>query len=292
MRQCEKCGRELPEVKGTQYCPFCGAAQEQGLFEYDAGAPEKSPEVPPAEPAASGIPAEPGVPQPPAQIFPPAQPHRPPPEEREDVHWERRSTLGFLPAFGQTWSDSTFKANKFFRRATRTGNLGSALLYAFIVGTAAYILAIYMQLELFGGYDQFKSLEEYMGDPELWLQENRLLMFAVIPVLVIFGIFVYSWILHVCLLLVGSGRSGWEATFRVLCYSSGPLFFMLLPVCGGMIASIWQLVLITIGLREFHQSSNARVLVAIFLPLLLCCGFIFVMFGTVFHRLMQAGIAI
>ena len=285
MRQCEKCGRDLPEVKGTQYCPFCGAIQKQGLFEYDAGAPEQ-PHSP--EPEDDGISIEPDAPQ----TFSFAQPHHPPHEEREDIHWERRATLGFLPAFGQTWSDSTFKANKFFRQAARTGNVGSALLYAFIVGTAAYILAVYLQLEVFGGYDQLKNLEEYMGDPELWLQDNRLLMFAFIPVLVIFGIFIYSWILHVCLLLVGSGRSGWEATFRVLCYSSGPLFFMLLPVCGGMIASIWQLGLITIGLREFHQSSTARVLVAIFLPLILCCGFIFAMFGTVFHRLWQAGITI
>ena len=97
------------------------------------------------------------------------------------------------------------------------------------------------------------------------------------------GTFIGAGILHVCLLITGGEKNGFEATFRVVAYSSGATaLFQVLPFCGGIIGGIWALVAQIIGAREMHETTTGKAVVAVLLPLICCCGcaiILFMIFG-------------
>ena len=74
-------------------------------------------------------------------------------------------------------------------------------------------------------------------------------------------------------MLVGGANRPFEATFRVVCYAGGATAVLqLLPLCGGIAASVYNLVLLVIGISTVQAISKARTITAIFLPAFVCCG--------------------
>ena len=84
---------------------------------------------------------------------------------------------------------------------------------------------------------------------------------------------IWSGILHLCLYLVGGAREGYEATFRVVSYSSVTGIFNAIP-CVGILASLWGLVLTVIGLRETHKTTTGKAVAALAIPLGIVVTFI------------------
>jgi hypothetical protein len=78
-----------------------------------------------------------------------------------------------------------------------------------------------------------------------------------------------SLIVHLLLTVVGGARNGFEATFRAVSYSQATQFLALIPYVGGLIASLWLIVVQIIGIREIHEVSYTRVLIAFFVPVAL-----------------------
>ena len=76
---------------------------------------------------------------------------------------------------------------------------------------------------------------------------------------------IWSGILHLCLLLVGGAREGYQATFRVVSYSAVTSIFNAVPFVGSL-ASLWGLVLTVIGLREIHKTTTGRAVGALAIP--------------------------
>lgn len=105
-----------------------------------------------------------------------------------------------------------------------------------------------------------------------------------LPVFLVIGLFIGSGIVHICLMIVGGANKSFEATFRVIAFSqgsTGPL--QMVPVCGGLIACIWALVVNCIGISRAHETTTGRAVLAVLLPLIVCCGGVFLiamMFGA------------
>ena len=84
-------------------------------------------------------------------------------------------------------------------------------------------------------------------------------------------------------MIVGGANQSFETTFRVFAFSqgsAGPL--QMIPICGGLIAGVWALVCNCIGLARAHETDTGRAVLAVFLPLIVCCGgglLIALMFG-------------
>jgi endogenous inhibitor of DNA gyrase (YacG/DUF329 family) len=249
MATCPNCQQQLPEISEGKFCPFCGAPIASSIEppRYAAESNQPSSETSSPEESTPGF-----------------------EKQQNNVHWEDRQRLGFLAAFGQTWSDSTFRPTEFFHRLPKTGNIGSALLYAFIIGTTAGILSLFWDYLFWDSLTNIQELENMLNAK----LSRDFLGFAalLVPFFTIIGIFFVTFIYHICLLITGSGRHGWEATFRGFCYSQSPLLFVLVPGCGAFVALVWIFVLIVIGWRELHQSTTGRVLFAAFLPFIFCCG--------------------
>src|SRR5262249_27323904 len=96
---------------------------------------------------------------------------------------------------------------------------------------------------------------------------------VLLPLFIIIGLFIGSAIVHLCLMIVGGANQSYETTFRVLAFSqgsTGPL--QMVPICGGLIAGVWALVCNCIGLAPWHEADMGSAVLAVFLPLIVCCG--------------------
>jgi len=105
-----------------------------------------------------------------------------------------------------------------------------------------------------------------------------------VPLIIVIVLFIWSGLAHLCLMVFGGANQPFETTFRVFAFtqgSAGPL--QIIPLCGGLISGIWAIVCNCIGLARAQETDTGRALLAVLSPLIVCCGFVFVilfMFGA------------
>jgi hypothetical protein len=94
----------------------------------------------------------------------------------------------------------------------------------------------------------------------------------VAPIFVVIGVFIWSAILHLFVLLVGGGGGKFSGTIRVVCYANTTQILQVVPICGGLISLVWNIVLLIIGLSAAHGIGKGRAALAVLLPLAICCA--------------------
>jgi hypothetical protein len=78
--------------------------------------------------------------------------------------------------------------------------------------------------------------------------------------------------------MLGGANRPFEATFHVVCYSCGAAYlFSIIPFCGGYITPIYSIVLESIGCSRVHQIGIGKAVLAVLLPMIVCCGLIAVL---------------
>ena len=97
---------------------------------------------------------------------------------------------------------------------------------------------------------------------------------VMVPVQLFMGLFIGGLITHLCLRILGAANAPLEATFRTVAYSQSPAVLNFVPFCGGLVAWVWSIVLQIVGLKEVHETTYGRVILAIFLPMILCIAVI------------------
>jgi hypothetical protein len=241
MTNCPRCQALLPDPP-ERFCPSCGADLEL---------------LPPPIPPSSGWDAGPGA--------------------RTGTPWERREEIGFASALVETTQRVLTGPTAFFRAMPATGGIGSPLLYAVIIGYAGLVVsAIYdFVLESVMGttLGRFGGGSEAMSNVMPYLQGGIGLGVKLIvgPFLLAISLFLLAGVTHLVLLVLGGAPRGFEATFRVACYSEAAAVLNIIPVCGGMIAPIFMVVLMIIGVAEAHGITRTRAAAAVLLPIVLCC---------------------
>jgi hypothetical protein len=161
----------------------------------------------------------------------------------------------------------------FFKKMAVTGGLTDPLLFAMIIGTVGLMFLSIWDLVL---HDSMQSIMT----PEMRNAAGRSMSngiaspfgMVMMPFLLIIWLFIVSGMLHLFLMMVRGAKAGFEATFRVTSYSVSPFLFMVIPYCGMLITMFWMLTLIVIGLRDAHETTGGKATVAVFFPLLFCCG--------------------
>ena len=257
--KCPNCGQ--PRQEGTSFCSNCG----------------KPFEIPKSE---SPQPEQPSMPLPPSP-------------EREYVAWEDRENTGFFGGLWQTWKESVFYPNRFFSALPLKGGIGSPLLYALIVvwlGLAVEqlwgLLFVGFWMDALTGYFPMEDFYWTTG-----LQTGFSFLYVILaPIPIIIGLFIITGVYHLIMMIFGWAAKDFEATFRTFAYASGPLAFMIVPICGGTIGWIWALVLAIIGLKHTQTKNGGRAALVIFLPIIICCclGIILIaIFGMALTGLIQ-----
>jgi len=213
---------------------------------------------------AAGAPAAP-----PAQIGAAATSETP--AARSGLPWEHRQERGFFNAFIETLAMVLTKPDLAFRTMKTDGGLGEPLIYALIGGCVGGIVSLLFSLGL-------QSMGLFTGQRDAFavmagVGIGSIVFIVLIPIFIVVGLFIGTAIVHLCLMIVGGANKSFEVTFRVLAFSqgsTGPL--QMIPVCGGLIAGVWALVVNCIGLARAHETSTGRAVLAVLLPLVVCCG--------------------
>src|ERR1051325_2145665 len=209
-----------------------------------------------------------------APAVPPVQPGAAPTSTavagRTGLPWEHRQERGFFNAFIETLTMVLSRPAEAFSVMKREGGLGEPLIYALIGGCVGGIVSALFSLgfQSIGLFtDKNNSLAAMTG------MGIGLGAIIAVPFIILIGLFVGSGIIHLCLMIVGGANHPFETTFRVLAFSqgsAGPL--QMIPLCGGLISGVWALVCDCIGLARAHETDTGRAVLAVFLPLIVCCG--------------------
>ena len=261
VREGLRAGRFLPSDLGWRE----GMASWQPLSQFsefaaDIGAAPIAPGAPPPQaPATSAI--KPSVAGSIGETPPP----------RSGLPWDQRQEKGFFGAFIETLQMVLTRPSDAFTVMKREGGFGEPLIYALIGGCVGGVVSFLFSLGLQSiGIlaDRHNALATMAG-----MGIGSLAFIILLPLLIVIGLFIGTAIVHICLMIVGGAKQSFETTFRVLAFSqgsTGPL--QMIPLCGGLIAGIWALVINCIGLARAHETETGRAVLAVLLPLIVCCG--------------------
>jgi hypothetical protein len=153
---------------------------------------------------------------------------------------------------------------EFFSGILRRGNYLAPLVFALICIEISTILGGLLRLawgaETTGGV-RFQGIDYDFGS---FIAD---IIFA--PIGGAIAQFIFAAIAHLLVMLfVEGGNSGYEATFRVVCYISVTSLVNWIPIIGGLVA-LYALYLAVVGIREMHATTTGRAALVVLLPIAL-----------------------
>ena len=190
------------------------------------------------------------------------------------IPWEDRS-LGAFDGLLQTVKLITLSPGEAFARMPTFGGMGRPLFFAIVIGWVGIAVGVFWNVLLQGMWLPFmQSAEDLagMGAAYGFTVGWGILMVVLAPLFVIIGVFIAAAVLHLMLVILGGAGGGFEATVRVVCYVQTAQLAGIVPFCGGFIALIWTVVLYVVGFATAHRTSQGKALVAVLLPVVLCCA--------------------
>lgn len=193
---------------------------------------------------------------------------------RNGPAWEHRQQLGFMKAIIETVKAVLFEPTRTFSAMRREGGLQDPLIFNLIVGSIGGIVAqvlfgsLQMALPgLLGGQAGAGNAAAMMGASAV----GMVMGIIMVPVQVAMGAFIWSGVLHVCLMMLKGAQQPFETTFRVTNYANGAMgAVQLIPVIGVFAAIPWSIVCTAIGLARAHEISTGKAVLAVLLPLIVC----------------------
>jgi hypothetical protein len=182
----------------------------------------------------------------------------------ESSPWEGKE--GFVGAFFQTTQEVLFSPTKFFKKVAAGKGYWSPFIFAMISGIIGFGVVLLWQWLFFSR----------MVPPRIHSMIPYSLFLGVvvisIPFVIAFSILIGSAVTHLCLMIVGGNRKGFEATFRAISYSYSAQLFYVVPFIGNFVGGIYIFILTIIGMREGHHISTGRAALAVLLPLIVAAG--------------------
>lgn len=196
----------------------------------------------------------------------------PPASETEDrlPAWED-AAVPFPRNLLETWRESLFEPGRFFGGVAYEGSLARPLLYYLVIAVAGAFFTLWWQAV---GWMPARAL--LGGDTS---GPEALVSFFLSPFAALFGLAVWTLVLHLFVVIVAPRRRGLGATARVICYSGGPMVLTAVPFLGVLVGGVWTVVLQVVGIRSAHRTTTGRAVAAVLLPvaaLLLLVGMLVV----------------
>ncbi len=190
-----------------------------------------------------------------------------------------RATRGFFASFFETWKLVATQPAEFFRRV-RPDQPGSAILFGVIATTVGNTLtALYSWLQMASGMAGLEQMMQKMPGNEtrfleLYKANLPLLLLASVvlaPVITFLWTYIVAGVVHLLLKLFKGTKRPFDATLTAVGYANGLNLLMVVPGCGGLIALVWGLVVLVIGLGEIQRCGSGKAAAAIFTPAILVC---------------------
>jgi hypothetical protein len=163
----------------------------------------------------------------------------------------------------------------FFAGLPRQGNILGPLVFALIcVEISAILVGLLTFVDIPGGVTWVLGAR---GDQGFLAFLGGL---VVAPIAGTIGVFLTALVTHLLVLLVvGSGHAGFEATFRIISYSSVTSLLGWIPFVGWIFV-LYRLYLATVGIREMHSTTTGRALLVVLLPAIVVLVLVLVLVGA------------
>ncbi|MGZ3535742.1 MAG: YIP1 family protein [Thermodesulfobacteriota bacterium] len=187
--------------------------------------------------------------------------------KEEYAPWE--SGEGFAGSFFQTIWESLFSPSKFFKKIAFGEGYWAPLIYGLItgiIGNGCAILWVWLFMAQWIPMDRIPfsySLSVFQ-------------VIAPLPFQQAIAIFISSAIIHLCLMIVRGNNNGYKTTFRAICYSYSGYLFGIIPFIGLIIGNIYVFILTIIGVKEGHEISTGKAVLAVLLPAIVVLGLILI----------------
>src|SRR5436309_14648379 len=226
-------------------------------------APAAAPSVPATVPAGAGATASSGLP-------------------RSGLPWEHKESLGFFNAFVQTASMVMTRPSEAFTTMRTEGGLGQPLLFGVIGGSIGAIVWTLLSaaLQSFGlaaALSQHQNSLNHMLGASLG-GAMLIVRLVMTPICIAIGLFIWAGLVHLFLMMAGGANKTFETSFRALSFAYGATSLLaIIPCCGWMIAGVWGLIADCIGISRSHETDMGRAVIAVVLPVVICCGGIVVL---------------
>jgi hypothetical protein len=168
-----------------------------------------------------------------------------------------------------------FEPASFFAGLPRQGNFLNPLVFALIcIEISVILVGLLTFIDVPGGITWLFGARGNQG----FLAFLGGLVIA--PLAGAVGIFLAALVTHLLVVLVvGSGHSGFGATFRIVAYSSVTSLVGWIPFIGWL-ASLYRLYLATVGIREMHATTTGRALLVVLLPAILILALVVILAGA------------
>ena len=185
----------------------------------------------------------------------------------EDKYSPWESGEGFLWAFLRTTREALFSPTQFFRKVAKGEGYWSPLIYGVICGVIGGGTSILWQWLVFS---QLIPIQLFPAIPIFSL--SVIIVAVTLPFVVAFSVLAVSGVTHLCLMLVGGNKKGFESTFRLVSYAFSGYLFGVIPFLGNPIGGIYALILTILGVRECHGISTGKAVLAVLLPIIVVGG--------------------
>jgi hypothetical protein len=187
-------------------------------------------------------------------------------KDRQPTLWERRLQVGLWGGIKGTIKSVNFTPKGMFSTMAVTGGWREPLAFGLLVGSIGTMVAFFWEFMIAtsGVLEPLWTPAISLGSPIMFLS-----LIFLSPLLMAINLFISSSLIHVLLLMVRGGKSGFEATFRVVAYSQATRVWSVIPFVGGPIGWVWRTIVQIIGLKQAHEVSYARIVVALLIPLAL-----------------------
>jgi hypothetical protein len=168
-----------------------------------------------------------------------------------------------------------FQPAAFFAGLPRQGSLLNPLVFALIcIEISVILVGLLTFIDVPGG---ITSLFGARGNQGFLAFVGGLVL---APIAGAVGVFLTALVTHLLVMVVvGSGHSGFGATFRIIAYSSVTSLVGWIPFIGW-IASLYRLYLATVGIREMHRTTTGKALLVVLLPAILILVLVVVVAGA------------
>jgi hypothetical protein len=189
-------------------------------------------------------------------------------EEDKFCPWEQRDGYGLWNGYFQTAMESLLRPAVFFSRLPLDWGYGNPITFS-IFSVALSVPISILLIALFKGSFFTGVFGVIFG-----------FLCALIGAAITTPIVMLIWggLTHMALILVQGAKADFQATFRVLCYSSVTQLFNAIPILGN-IASLYGVVLAAIGLKEVHGISMGKSIGALAISIGILLLFAFAIYG-------------
>jgi len=180
--------------------------------------------------------------------------------------WEDRFRIGLWKGIYRTFLNVVFYPSRTFGTMRYRGGYKEPFCFGLLFGALGILFSVFWDIVLarWGLGGSVPGAFPYLGGHLLFL-----LSAAFSPLLVALYLFILTAVLHGALLMVRGGPRGLEASFRAVSYSQAAQIYGVIPIVGGFVSAVWFLAILVVGLKNIHDTSYARVLLALLIPFFL-----------------------